>query len=229
MSGVTGGMAGSATAGGGGVATGGMGGVAGAAGSATTNFTCNEVIGIDSTSEWYKGGFETYVPDDKWQIVYNHPGYVEDWANNTDAVWSVAPYSACKTNSNNPDRVIFNMFADGSDSAFANKDSWVAGIKAAVMNMKSHYSNLKRVDLLTMTRAPNNMPCDSTNRAGSVVEQYTDDAVAASVTNGPPAVVASPKFFAMDCSVFMSGGPHFTTDGAMTIAKLYGDYYAAGN
>ena len=92
--------------------------------------------------------------------------------------------------------------------------------------MKAKYSRLKRVDLLTMTRAPNNTPCDSSNASGSSVAQYVDDAVMLMVTSGPPAVVASPKFFAKDCNVFTSGGPHLTDAGKPVIAKLYGDYYS---
>jgi hypothetical protein len=223
--GTTGGSAGSgAVAGSGGAPAGGSGG---SGGSSTASYTCNQVIGIDSTSEWFTSGFEDQVNNDKWQLVYFHPGYVEDWANATDAVWGVAPTSPCAMNSDNPDRVIFNMFADTSDTAFANTSSWVTAINQVVANLKAKYSRLKRVDLLTMTRAPNNVACDSTNTAGSVVEQYTDDAVTMTVTNGPPLVVASPKFFAPSCDVFMSGGPHFTDAGKPIIAKLYGDYYSA--
>lgn len=235
------GGSGGATAGMGGVSPmaggGGMGGAAaGAAGSetggmaggtsSTADYTCNEVIGIDSTGEWFTSGFETEVDDAKWQIVYHHPGYVEDWMDPNDDVYKLTPTSACAMNSGNPDRIIFNMFQDTADTAFANKNSWIAGLNQVVTNLKTKYSRLKRVDLLTMTRAPDNMACDPSNRAGSVVEQYVDDAVTAVVSSGPPAVVASPKFFAPSCDIFTSGGPHFTDAGKPIAAKLYGDYYS---
>jgi hypothetical protein len=228
--GATTGGSGGATAGSAGAATGGM---AGGGGSSTANFTCNEVIGIDSTSEWYTSGFETYVPDGKWQLVYHHPGYVEDWGNASDDVWNTSVTmvtSPCTTNSTNPDRVIFNMFADGSDSSITNTAAFATALGKVVMQIKAHYSNVKRIDLLTMTRAPMNMACSSSNAAGSMIPQYEDDAVQMEVASGPPAIVASPPFFAPDCTVFDStGGPHFSDAGKMTIAKLYGQYYAAGN
>jgi hypothetical protein len=226
----SGGKAGGATAGSGGAATGGM---AGGGGSSTANFTCNQVIGLDSTGEWYTAGFEQQVNDDKWQIIYHHPGYVETWGDPSSEDWdrTKAPItSPCKMNSDNPDRVIFNMFPDTSDTsstALKDKASWMTGIQKVITTLKSKYSNLKRVDLLTMTRAPNNVACDSTNAIGSMVDQATDDAVAALVSSGPPAIVASPKFYAPSCDDFMSGGPHFTDAAKPIIAKIYGDYYSA--
>jgi hypothetical protein len=206
-------------------------GGAGGSGGSTKSFSCNQVVGIDSTSEWYMAGFETYVPDGKWQLIYHHPGYVEDWGKANDDVWNrnTTPVtSPCTMNSDNPDRVIFNLFADGSDSSITNKAAFATAIAAAITQFKAHYSNLKRIDLLTMTRAPMNMACSSSNAAGSMIPQYEDDAVQMEVSSGMPAVVASPPFFAMSCSDFDStGGPHFSDAGKTNEAKLYGMYYAA--
>jgi len=222
---------GGATAGGGAAA--GQGGLTGGGGtgggSSVQGFTCNLLIGIDSTGEWFTSGFENQVPNDRWEIIYHHPAYIEDWAKAGDDVYKLAPTSPCATNADNPDRVIFNMFADTADASIGNKGAWVTALTQAVTNLKAKYSRLKRIDLLTMTRAPNNAACDSTNASGSSVAQYVDDAVMMMITNGPPAVTASPKFFAKDCNVFTSGGPHLTDAGKPVIAKLYGDYYSAEN
>ncbi|MEI9939506.1 MAG: hypothetical protein WDO69_19985 [Pseudomonadota bacterium] len=223
-------VGGTAGTGGGGAAAG-QGGLTASGGtggsSDVQSYTCNLVIGIDSTGEWYTSGFENQVPNDRWEIIYHHPAYIEDWAKASDDVYGLAPTSPCAMNATNPDRVIFNMFADTSDSAINNKGAWVTALTQAVTNLKAKYSRLKRVDLLTMTRAPNNTACDSTNASGSSVAQYVDDAVMMMVASGPPAIVASPKFFATDCNVFTAGGPHFTDAGKPVIAKLYGDYYSA--
>jgi len=218
-----GGMAGGPTGGmAGGPPVGGMGGMGGGT-SSTKSYTCNQVIGIDSTSEWYTGGFETQVPDDKWQIIYHHPGYVEDWADLNDEVWGLTPTSPCAMNSTNPDRVIFNIYSE----TLTTKDTLQTAINKAIANFKTKYSRLQRIDILTMTRGPNNMQCVSGNN-GSVVQQYVDDAAAAVASAGPPPVTVTQKFFAMDCNVFdSSGGPHFSTTGKPIVAKLYGDYYSA--
>jgi hypothetical protein len=165
------------------------------------------------------------VPTARWQIIYHHPGYVANWGDPADAVWSTAPTSPCASNSANPDRVIFNGFADPTLTTYMNQADWVAGLTKVVQVLKQKYSNLRRIDLLTMTRAPNNMPCVSGNTQ-SIVEPYVDSAIMSVVAANPGFMTASPKFFAPDCSVFMSGGPHFTTAGMPIVAKVYGAYYS---
>jgi hypothetical protein len=193
----------------------------GDAGTTPTKFTCNTVLGIDTTSEWFLGGFEDIVGNDNWQIIYHHPGYVEDWVDTKDAVWTTAAASACTMNSDNPDRVIFNAVS----WTMTTSEAWVTGLTAVVENLKKKYSNLKRVDLLTLMRAPNNTPCVSTNTM-SIVPAYVDDAIGKVVAAYPGFVTASPKFVAPNCNVFKSGGPHFTDAAKPAIAKIYGDSYA---
>ncbi|HEV8547360.1 MAG TPA: hypothetical protein VGQ57_00005 [Polyangiaceae bacterium] len=217
-----GGAPGGAGGGGAGASPGaGAGGMAGGS-SSTAAYSCNLVIGIDSTSEWFTSGFENQVPSDKWELIYHHPGYVEDWADTSDEVWTLAPTSACTMNATNPDRLIFNIYSE----TLTTKDTLVAAINKAITNFKAKYSRLQRIDILTMTRSPDNMPCVQ-GQNGSIVQQYVDDAAAAVVGAGPPAVIASPKFNAKDCSVFKDGGPHFTDAGKPIVAKIYGDYYSS--
>ena len=121
---------------------------------AAGGFTCNAVLGIHTTAEWFDGGFETYVDNARWEIIDNHPGYVANWAIATDPIWSTAPASPCTTNATNPDRVVFNAYADQTVTTYTTKAEWVTGLTNVVANLKSKYSNLKRIDLLTMTRAP---------------------------------------------------------------------------
>jgi hypothetical protein len=140
-------------------------------------------------------------------------------------VWSLTPTSPCAQNSGNPDRVIFNLFADPSGT-YKDKAAYVTGIEQAITNLVAKYSNLVRIDWLTMTRAPDNMPCDPSNRM-SIVEPYVDEAVAEVVASHPDLVTASPVFYAPDCNVYTDGGPHFTDTGRVTVADMYGDYYAS--
>lgn len=190
-----------------------------------TMFTCNLILGIDSTSEWFGAGFEDQVDNASWQLTYYHPGFVENWAKADDMVWSLMPTSPCSKNSGNPDRVIFNIFADPSGT-YKDKAAYVTGIEQAIANLVAKYSNLVRIDLLTMTRAPDNMPCDPSNRM-SIVEPYVDEAVAEVAANHPELVTASPVFYAPDCNVYTDGGPHFTDTGRVTVADIYGDYYTS--
>jgi hypothetical protein len=197
---------------------------AGADGPSTKSFTCNTVLGIDSTSEWYTSGFENQVTDSKWQLIYYHPGYVEDWESPTDAVYSKAPTSPCAANSDNPDRVILNVFADPSGS-LTSSAAMVTGLSKAVDTIKSQYSRLKRLDLLTMSRGPNNQQCFGSSN--TVVASYVDDAITKVVAAYPGLVTASPIFYVTNCSDFDSTNPpHLSATGKTNMAKVYGDYYS---
>jgi hypothetical protein len=233
--------------GGGGARDGGMGGSGGATGTggtsgvpAASTLSCTLLLGIDSTSEWFgastsagASGFESgeansgswSVDTSKWEIIFHHPGYVADWTDLTDAVWSTAVSSACTMNSTNPDRVIFNGFADPSLTTYMNVTDWVTGLNKVIQNIKTKYSRVRRIDLLTMTRGPNNMACMTGNN-DVVVADYVDTAMAMVAAANPTLVTTSPKFYAPDCTVFMSGGPHFTSAGAQMMAKTYGNYYS---
>jgi hypothetical protein len=226
--GAVGGHAGGAGGMGGGVSGGGAAGTSPNNGTdggvSTKTFTCNTVLGLDSTSDWYTNGFETYVDDAKWQLIYNHPGYVEDWGNSTDAVYSKAPTSPCTANSTNPDRVILNVFADPSGT-LTSTSAMVTGLSKAVDTIKSKYSRLKRLDLLTMSRGPNNQQCFSS--ANTVVASYVDDAITMVAAAYPGLVTASPKFYVTSCNDFDSSNPpHLSTAGKTNMAKVYGDYYS---
>ena len=189
------------------------------------SIVCNSVLGIDTTSEWFTSGFENQVPNAKWQIIYFHPGYVENWQNPNDPVWSTAITSACTTSSTNPDRVLFNAFSDPSDSTFNNATAYAAGLTKVVANLKTKYPGLKRIDLLAMTRAPNNMPCVAGNRM-SIVESWVDTAMSMVAAANPGFVTVAPPFYAPSCDDFADGGPHFTDAGKPIIANVYGTYYS---
>ena len=216
----------------GGAASGGAGGQSNGGGGAgvppASGFTCNTVLGIDSTNEWFSGGFENEVPNAKWQIIYHHPGYISDWADTSDAVWSQAASSACSMNSDNPERVIFNAFADPSDSSYQAAAGWVSGMVKVVENLKKKYSHLKRVDLLTVTRGPNNMVCSGDSQMFSMIPAYVDSAMSMVAAMYPGLVTVAPPFYAPSCDDFDSSmkPPHLSTTGKPIIAKLYGDYYS---
>jgi hypothetical protein len=91
---------------------------------------------------------------------------------------------------------------------------------------KAKYPKLKRVDLLTMPRAPGNQTCFEGSSTQVVVERFIDEAISNVVAAYPGFVFAAPKFYAPNCDVFSFGGPHFSTEGLDVIAKLYSDCYA---
>src|SRR5207247_9533491 len=111
----------------------------------------------------------------------------------------------------------------GGDWTYTTAAEWVTALTKVVQNLRAKYPLLKRIDLMTMLRAPNNQSCGS---AETVVQPFIDDAIATVAAAYPHFVTVAPKFFAPSCGVFASGGPHFTNAGKVIVAKVYGDYYA---
>ncbi len=186
------------------------------------SFVCNQVMGLSVTGEWYAAGFETAVTDGRWQAITLTHAYVDLWADPTNTVWTTPVVSPCTQNSNNPDRILFT----GCNWDYTTVDQWTAALTAVVENLKVKYPNVKRIDLLTMLRAPGNQPCPDATNQETIVQPFIDAAIAKVVAAYPGLVTAAPKFEAPNCDVFILGGPHFTPDGQAAIAKVYGTYYA---
>jgi len=183
---------------------------------------CNQVMGVSVTGDWYVSGFESIVEDGRWQVVSEAHAYIDLWTDPASAEWAIAPVSPCTANAGDPDRVLFT----GCNWAYTTAQEWTTAFTAVVEDLKAKYPNLKRVDLLTMLRAPGNVPCGDGGSLETVVQPWIDEAIANVVAAYPGFVTAAPKFEAPSCDVFSFGGPHFTIDGRAVIAKMYGDYYA---
>src|SRR3954470_23431539 len=65
-------------------------------------FTCSLVIGIQATGDWFNGGFEKIVDNNRWELMAVHSGFIDYWADPKDKIWGSKPSSACATNADNP-------------------------------------------------------------------------------------------------------------------------------
>lgn len=182
---------------------------------------CNSFVGVSVTSDWFSAGFETGLAGDHWQIKAQSLAFVEKWANPSDAVWSQALASDCKTGADNPDRVIFT----GVNWTFTTEAEWETQLTAVVQTLKGKYSALREIDLMTMLRAPNNMVCGNPGSPEQVVQPYIDQAISAVVAKYPTLVRALPPFYAPSCDVFLPNSPHYATGGAAAVGKVYHDYF----
>ncbi len=195
---------------------------AGADAAATHTFTCNQVMGVSVTGEWFSGGFEARVGDPHWQAVTLSHAYVDLWADPTNTVWATPLTSPCAEQSDSPDRVLFV----GCNWDYTTAAEWTAAFNAVIANLQAKYPKLKHIELLTMLRAPGNQSCPDAVNAETVVQPFIDAAIAKVVADHPGFVSAAPHFEAPNCDVFILGGPHFTADGQAAVAQVYGDYYA---
>jgi len=185
-------------------------------------YTCTQVMGVSVVGEWYGGGFEDAVDDGRWQAITKLHAYIDLWSDPADPVWATEVTSPCVEGSGSPDRVLFL----GCNWTYTTAAEWTTAFTAVVEDLRARYSNLRRVELLTMLRAPGNQLCGPASSAETIVQPFIDEAVEAVAAAYPGLVTAAPRFEAPSCDVFLLGGPHFTPAGKAEVAKVYGDYYA---
>jgi hypothetical protein len=181
---------------------------------APSPYTCTEVIGVSVTGDWFNAGFEEGLDNSKWQVRWKQHAFIEQWADAQNALWTMPPQSACAARSNDPDHVIFV----GVNWQYKTQAEWEQKYGEVIDVLKKRYPGLKRIDLLTMLRGPNNQTCGSTM---TVVQPFIDAAVASMVAKHPGLVFAAPKVETPTCEIFTKGGPHFTPAGMGAAAKLY--------
>jgi hypothetical protein len=202
------------------------------AGARPSNFVCSQVLGLLTTNEWYSQGFEMGGVDPaKWQIKYQHYGYVREWANPDSTFWNAPISSACKENSTSPDRVVFAAL----DWEMLTEDEWVNALTAAVNTIKLKYPGLRWLDLTTLIRCPGNQMCNpkakygpGANMSASIqdcyVPPYEDSAIAKVAAAHPDFVGVGPKVEASMCRSPVDGA-HLSQASNAKAAQDMAAYY----
>ncbi|HVY31478.1 MAG TPA: hypothetical protein VHB79_33220 [Polyangiaceae bacterium] len=210
--------------------TGGAAGSSGSAGSAgapptdlptAQDFVCSWVLGITTTGEWYKAGFEKVVDDARWQVTPIEMGHLEKWADPNHEIWQSPITSACAQSSEQPDRIVFNA----TKYEWTTVEEFLPAYIAVVNNIKAKYPSVKRIDLITYGRAPGNVECVGANRSSySYIKQAQDDAAAMLPAMFPGFVFVAPKWEHKSCSDF-GLCPHVSAEANAVLAKTIGEYF----
>ena len=222
-----GGAGGGAGRGGGGGAggAGGRGGASGTGGGGGSGgpFVCSQVTGGKLTEEWFAAGFENVVDNARWQVKWREDAYVEEWANLQSSFWTAQIDSVCANNTSAPDRLVFGTVS----FKYKTQAEWRTGITQAVNNFKSKWPSVRRINLVTQIRGPNNMLCPTPPTAGETIAVPAEqDAAMADVAAAFPGFVfVGPKVVAHACSEFQGGGPHLTAAGNMANVSVLADYF----
>jgi hypothetical protein len=182
-------------------------------------FTCTQVMGVSVTGDWFGAGFEAAGIDAAgWQAMTRTHAFVDLWGNPKDEVWSVPVVSPCAKDAASPDRILFMAVSWELKTAAA----WSAALTRVVEVLRAKYPRLRRLELLTMLRAPGNKSCGSPM---TVVAPFVDEAVAKVAAAHPDLVRVGPRLEAPSCEVFTKGGPHFTEAGMKEVARVYAAAY----
>jgi hypothetical protein len=193
-----------------------------------SGFVCNQVTAMTLTREWYEAGFESMVANDRWQLKAREHGYITEWSNPNSDFWNEPIESPCAQGSTSPDHVVLTVLS-WVPACCTTQPQWVAQVTGAINTLKSNYPGLKRIDLMTVIRGPNNMLCPTPPAAGEtiVIPPELDGALAAAAAQFPNFVFVAPKFEGPSCAAFSGGGPHLTTMGNTAVAKNIAAYFAA--
>lgn len=213
--------------------TGGKGGATGTGGAGPVgglswkDFSCTQIHGVSSISAWFGGGFEMEpgIDSGKWQAMATHAAFVEKWTDPNDAVWSLPIQSPCSTNSKTPDRIIFNPV----NWHYQTEAEWETAIDKVIVTIKAKYPAVKRIELITMVRSPNNpTPCTT---GGASVEQTVlptlDQAIDAVAAKSGPLVTVGPKLVAPSCAVYSGTTANFNSSSYGTVAKMVASAFVA--
>jgi hypothetical protein len=181
------------------------------------------------TREWFDAGFQqsSGIVDARWQLKAREHGYITEWANPNSDFWNEMIESPCTNGSTAPDHVVLTVLS-WVPACCVTQPEWQTQITSAIMNLRTKYSGLRRIDLMTVIRGPGNRLCPTAPAAGEtiVIPPELDAALAAAATQFPNLVFVAPKFEAPNCAAFSGGGPHLTTTGNTAVAATIGAYFA---
>jgi hypothetical protein len=187
---------------------------------ATSNdYTCTEILGVSVTGDWFGAGFENGIDGDRWQVRWRPQAFLQLWADPASDLWALPARSACAERSDDPDRVIFTAV----NWTYTTRADWEAKLEELVATLHAKRPGARRIELMTMLRAPGNQTCGSVM---TVVAPYVDEAIAAVAARHPGLVAAAPKVELASCDPFTKGGPHYTDAGMAVVAAAYREQLA---
>jgi len=191
-------------------------------------FACTEVMGLMTTGEWFKAGFlDALGPDlaPKWGGRFAHYGYVYEYANPESYVWTPTPVGGvnnvqiakCAVGSDAPDRVVYQAWS----WQLTTEREWVDNLTAAIKTIRAKRPSVKRIDLMTIVRSPQNGWCHTTTPPlrpplgpgtdhdatlqDSHVPDYVDSAFAKVAAANSDIVSVAPRFEAHGCADHIDG------------------------
>jgi hypothetical protein len=190
------------------------------------NFTCTLVLGAFQTSQWYDAGFEKAVGTERWEIKSAHNNWTEKWADPGNAIWNLPTVSPCATNPTKPDRVLLIVYKDMFSPPIP-PAVWEPEITKDVQNIKTKYPSVRRIELLTLARAPNNQPCPGNTSRNIVISPDIENAIQAVADKSGGLVAVGPKYYVPDCSMFLMNITTLTDNAGALVAPMLVDYYKA--
>ncbi len=197
------------------------------AGATADSFACTLFVGNSTTQQFFDGGFLDYpgIDASKWELLWKADHYIDLWANPMDDAWNTPldQGHACAASATMPDRVIFIVTRWPPEP----ESYYTTNLTSIVKIIQGKYPTVKRIDLVTLIRAPGNKGCDGT-QSEQTIPLAEDQGVSATVAAFPGLVFSVPPQYVPQCADFVSAtAPQYSpTPGAGDVAKVYGQYFA---
>jgi hypothetical protein len=201
-------------------------------------FTCNMVLGLFTTGQWFSGmggaGWGATTPlikypgidTTKWEGKTQKYSYIETWVPAGSANWNIAVSNPCAQNAMAPDRVVFVAHHQPWNTTQA---QWQTLLDSVIATIKTKYPSAKEIDILTMGRAPMNMLCANNNDQYTIISPAEDMAFQAVADASAGMVKVGPKYFVPSCagSYIIANDTDYTTAASNSLAMQLATYYIA--
>jgi hypothetical protein len=199
------------------------------AGATADSFACTLFVGNSTTQQFFDGGFLDYpgIDASKWELLWKADHYIDLWANPMDDAWNTPldqghACAASGTSGTMPDRVIFVVTRWPPEP----ESYYTTNLTSIVKIIQGKYPTVKRIDVMTLIRAPGNKGCDGTE-SEQTIPLAEDQGVSATAGAFPGLVFSVPAQYVPQCADFVSAtAPQYSpTPGAGDVAKVYGQYF----
>ena len=202
-------------------------------------FKCTQVIGYSQVGSpraggWYvmDGVFESIVPDDKWQLLWNGGAGVDKWRDPDYRGWSSRLISPCPTGADKPDRVVLSISGPYGD----NETAWAEAIEATVDNIRKKLPTTQQIVLQPVVGGRDGKACPGPGGAGGRVRaswqhNHIANAIKAVAAKHEKAEDKSVRIVAgyfpqvRTCADYADGLGHLTREGAVAAGRTIGEHY----
>jgi hypothetical protein len=186
-----------------------------------SDVSCTQVIGFSQTEGWYNAGFENYIDDEKWQLLWQSGASIDLWASSSFSGWNANIISKCSENSGVPDRIILTISGEFN----SNVQWWADEIQKTISVINEKYPSVEQIILQPVVGGPQGELC---NFGGEQVRASSNhpviDQAIAQVANGDDILIgASPEVD--NCNQYKDSIGHLTNSGYSSVAQKIAQFY----
>jgi hypothetical protein len=191
-------------------------------------YTCTQVIGFSQvglpSGGWYTtdGVFESIVDNDKWQLIWQLGGGVDQWANPEYSGWSLDVISPCAERSDAPERVVLSISGPHGDAVA----DWQTDIERVIRLIKEKLPSVEIILLQAVVGGPEDSPCVADRTVRAAWQHYPVREAIQTIAAADSAVAEGYAPVLSSCDGYRDALGHLTAEGAAEIGERIGRFYS---